>query len=256
MKISRSPDSVARARDLYLSGMTHREISAQFGISQTTVRQWIDDGYYREHKALAARWQIDHPDQVKSILSRHRAGWPAWKREMYNAVQRRRYSDIPGVRENHRRLAKKYRETAQGYISQKIRVIALGHADKGGPLFSDFAAAVTGLSRADFSDRFGGEGEFDHVIPLIAFDLTNPDHLVRAMHPSNIRVIPRRENQRKGGRVAGAPDILSLPWVNCPDALVRAEAFIARCLSTLERHIPSPSEYPDLPPSTDTTPID
>jgi hypothetical protein len=46
-----------------------------------------------------------------------------------------------------------------------------------------------------------GEWEIDHVIPIAAFDLSNPAHIVRVNHYSNLQPLWKEENRAKSDRL-------------------------------------------------------
>jgi len=46
-----------------------------------------------------------------------------------------------------------------------------------------------------------GEWHVDHIVPLVAFDLTDRDQLVKACHYTNLQPLWREDNLRKGGRM-------------------------------------------------------
>jgi len=48
-----------------------------------------------------------------------------------------------------------------------------------------------------------GEWELDHIIPLAKWDLTNPQHIKRANHYSNLQPLWKQENRAKGARLIG-----------------------------------------------------
>lgn len=46
-----------------------------------------------------------------------------------------------------------------------------------------------------------GEWEIDHVIPIAAFDLSNPAHIARVNHYSNLQPLWKHENRAKSDRI-------------------------------------------------------
>ena len=46
-----------------------------------------------------------------------------------------------------------------------------------------------------------GEWEIDHVIPIAAFDLSNPAHIARVNHYSNLQPLWKEENRAKSDRL-------------------------------------------------------
>jgi hypothetical protein len=102
-------------------------------------------------------------------------------------------------------------------------------------MFAGMMATVSGTSREAFTRRLIGEGEIDHIVPLGAFDLTRPEHFVRAAHWTNVRLLSAQENQRKGHTIPEGLDVMSLPWVRTDTALSAAAMFISRQLALLDR---------------------
>jgi hypothetical protein len=49
--------------------------------------------------------------------------------------------------------------------------------------------------------NYGSHWHLDHIIPVTAFDLGNPEHLKRCFHFSNLRPLPARENLSKGSKI-------------------------------------------------------
>lgn len=49
--------------------------------------------------------------------------------------------------------------------------------------------------------NYGSHWHIDHIIPVTAFDLGNPEHIRRCFHFSNLRPLLAQENLRKGKRI-------------------------------------------------------
>lgn len=49
-----------------------------------------------------------------------------------------------------------------------------------------------------------GVWELDHIIPLAKWDLTNPQHIKRANHFTNLQPLWKRDNREKGARLIGS----------------------------------------------------
>ena len=231
----KTPERIEQAKALYSEGKTHAEIASVFGISQTTVRQWIDPEYYATHTRRALDWQKRNSELINTRQSiRARTASPE-QRQKRNEQQRLRYTQSPTYRATLRRLQDKYGLTAQGTLARTVRQLSHGHADRHSPIHTAFMTAATGMARTEYTERFKGDGVFDHIIPLCAFDLTNPDHLLRALHPTNLRLVPAAVNMEKGKKIPADLDIMALPWIRTEDALTQAQTFISMRLAKLER---------------------
>lgn len=216
------------------SGERLSVVARAFGISYTTARQWCDPEYLVARKARAVDWMRAHPDRVAAIQRKRREMMTDEQRENKAAYQRQRYQTCPQVKATLKRLRDKYALTAQFSIGNRMRQMVLGWSDRLPVIHASLMLAVTGMSREGFTARYNTEGAFDHIIPLAAFDLTDPAHVVRANHPSNLRMVPAKVNNRKHAKHDCA-DVLALEWSGNPDALVQATSFISRQLANLAR---------------------
>jgi transposase len=235
MRGQRTAENIEKAKAMDAQGMSRRAIGEVFGVTEGAIRCWLDPEQYAAKKARIAQWQRDNPDKLSAYQKERRKHFTREQLDRECAYQRRRYRDIPAVRERLRGLAAQYRRTAQGRLALKVRLMVLGYSNRFPLLFGPLMAAITGLTREQFAARLAGEGEIDHIVPVCAFDLTDPEHLVRCNHPSNIRLVSSQTNQRKGGKVPAGLDVMTLPWSGNPDALAQAESFISRQLARLDR---------------------
>lgn len=71
-----------------------------------------------------------------------------------------------------------------------------------GCTIGEFVAYIESQFRPGMSwENRGSAWEFDHILPLAAFDLTDPAQLAKAVHYSNIQVLTSAENMAKGARI-------------------------------------------------------
>lgn len=212
-----------------LAGLSRRVIAERFGISQTTVRQWIDPAYYKAQiEATLLRQKLNQPKQ------------PRWcdltqeQRDRRNEWQRKYYASKPEFRAKMAAFGALYRSRPQGAVAARVRHATLGYAGRACATYLPFMRAVTGLTQQEFTIRFQGEGTFDHITPLIAFDLCDPHQLVRACHIGNLQLISKIDNCSKGD--AGRDiDVMTLPWIGTDEALVQADTMISRILRRLNK---------------------
>ena len=143
-----------------------------------------------------------------------------------NARFRHRYATQPSLRSHFRRYAANRRNSFKGRMAYKIYHMTLGHRGRYKPLYEPLMTHITGLTREQFTARFFHGEQTDHIVPLSRFDLSNPDHLVRAMHPSNLRCILKTNNLVKSNQCPDNILIMSLPWTVTPQALSSARKLI------------------------------
>lgn len=233
-------DEIKEAALLFVQdGGTRKQACEKFGVSEATLRYWLDPEQRRAHIESSALWCKNHPDKMAEYCRKYRDNMTDEQRSAYAERQRFRYATEPAFREKFRVLAQRYRLDAQYVIAMKLRQAVLGWSGRHPVLFGPMMRAITGMRQEEFTERFRGDGEFDHIVPLSAFDLTNPYHVVRANHPSNLQLLPPHLNQRKHDAIPAGLDILSLKWSRRPDAAVQAASFISRQLANLSRRVKS-----------------
>lgn len=110
------------------------------------------------------------------------------------AYQRKYRSDAT------RRLAHNLRNRLSKFIRKRS-----GRASTEGLLgctFEEFRCHIeTQFLRGMNWKNYGSNWHIDHIIPVTAFDLGNPEHVRRCFHFSNLRPLLARENLRKGNRI-------------------------------------------------------
>lgn len=234
---ARSESNILEAKSLYSLGLSRREIGLKFGVGESTIRQWMmTPEEYAEYKRSAVQWQRDNKDVVNErqrIKSQNRT---RAEKDKANKYARHRYATNPRMKAKMRELMAKHRNTAQGKMRNTVRIAALSYADRLTQSYFWFMDHVAGISQREFAERFAYvEGtEFDHIVPVCAFDLTNPEHLVRCCYYKNLQLLPKKQNQYKA-RSGRNVDVMQLPWSGTPQALAVATRLITKRLATLDR---------------------
>lgn len=174
----------------------------------------------RSKKFQAAKKLSMSPDDYKKLNCDNAEKWRIRNPERSREVVRNCYHrNIARWKSNPNfRLRSKLRKAIKNYFR---------HGEKSGGIW--FMELACGRERYDMvgsiEPRWGHE--FDHVIPLIAFDLTKPEHLLRAAHHTNIAYIPRTQNLKKNRKIPAGLNIELLPYVNTPEAISAAEKYIS-----------------------------
>lgn len=148
-----------------------------------------------------------------------------------NRKNRERYHNpATGYRQKFVAYGRHRRRTLQGSLAAKISVATHAYRLNRNVHYRRLLQSVTGMTPEEFGNHCGTGEQIDHIIPLRCFNLTHINHLVRAMHPSNIRTISRLENQSKGD---GCPDIdiMGLPWIGTTQAMIAADQWISEQLA-------------------------
>ena len=218
------------------AGSSRSEVAARFGISLSSVIHWTDPVADARHRAGVIAWCRRNPDRAAENTRAWRYSMAPEARARQNAAQRVRYASNPKYREQVFAGAERYRHSIQGAIASCLRICTLGHAQKGSRVHESLMNSMTGMNSDEFAESLRGPdtGQIDHIVPLCLFDLSQPEQLLRAVHPSNVQLLSREDNRAKG-RLSMTADVMALPWVNTPDAIAAALAFISRRLGTLKR---------------------
>lgn len=157
------------------------------------------------------KWARMTPEQ-KILRNEHRRALYRGRLEHFRNVNRQASWRIR--RSDHGRLTTKINSWTNGHAGRRKRY----------PRNHPFMVAVTGLTTEEFSRRFPRPGVIDHIVTMRAFDLTNPEHLIRCMHISNLRLLPQKRTHLKSDEYH--PDIMGLPCN--PQALELAVKFIKK----------------------------
>lgn len=230
-------------------GWSIADVSRHFTISHSTARQWLQPERYAAWKARNSEYQRTHAARVNELAKLRRPLMTDKERNRRAALMRRRYREVPGVKSKLKELRDKYALTAQFCIALRMRHMVLGWSNRFACIHASLMQAITSCTREQFTKHFEGDGVFDHIVPLAAFDLTNPEHVIRANHPSNLRLVPAKVNNRKHAK-HDCLDVMALQWSGNPDAIVQAQAFISRQLSNLARRQEAAGRDPAEVPQT------
>lgn len=158
-----------------------------FHWTDKTVREWLKPVKHTEERARQER----EASRVCKV---------AWRATgAGNAYQAKRYANDPQfamglkVRVRLHEALKRYRGVTGRAATKPAKTF-----DLIGCSVPAFAAHI----EAQFADGMTwenqGEWEFDHIVPLSAFDLSDPDQVRQAMHFSNHQPLWRGDNRAKG----------------------------------------------------------
>ena len=110
-------------------------------------------------------------------------------------IYQRGYRDIPGKRLAHnlRNRLSKFIRRSSGRESTEILL---------GCSFEEFKGYVAAQFHGGMSwENYGRHWHIDHIMPVVAFDLNDPQQVRRCFHFSNLRPLSARENLRKNSRI-------------------------------------------------------
>lgn len=145
----------------------------------------------REH--ILARIRAD-PDRKQNYDRRYHRKNRDRNRKRRQDYQRR-YRRDPA-----RRLAHNLRTRLSKFIRRET-----GRASTENLLgcsFGQFKSYIEALFGKGMTwENYGSHWHIDHIIPVSAFDLGNPEHVRRCFHFSNLRPLRARENLRKSCRI-------------------------------------------------------
>jgi hypothetical protein len=142
-------------------------------------------------KAACASWRARNPEKRKKSLKR-------W--ELKNVDRKRELRRISQERNKHK-PENKIRKAIRGVTGRIKRMTG-----KGTDSASRFLGAPISYVRAYIEARFkegmtwqnhGKVWHLDHIMPLASFDLTNPAHIKKAAHYTNLQPMFKEDNLRK-----------------------------------------------------------
>ena len=152
----------------------------------------------KERQRIRDKQRRARPDHKQRERERNRARYGPERRAYVRGYRKqRRAKDIQF------RLSDLFRSRLRDAIKGKHRLGISAMALLG----CTIAEAITHLER-QFKpgmtwDNHGLHGwHIDHIIPISAFDLTDPQQIAKACHYSNLQPLWARENQAKGNRRA------------------------------------------------------
>jgi hypothetical protein len=137
--------------------------------------------------------------------------WREGNRERFNELQRRWHESNPGRANQY--IKRRYAEDPQFALAYKVRARVYQAIQKGGASKTGRTEELIGCSfdflRQHIERQFKGKMSWDnpgslhidHIIPLAAFDLTDPAQLKVACNWQNMRPLPPRKNMSKGAKL-------------------------------------------------------
>ena len=180
--------------------------------------------YYQQNK-----------DRIKAAAIARRMAMPKEERSRVAREASKKFREKN--RDSYLRICKRSRQKnfqkrkndPQYRIKHKLSRACVAYQTPGKSGGIRFMELVSGLTRKGFQEMFPKKTglTFDHKIPFKAFDLTNPSHVVRCCHWSNLRQISLSENASKNGSFE-ALNVMDLPWIGMEVALEAAAEFIKK----------------------------
>jgi len=169
----------------------------------------------RTRKEDNRRWQ--KANSKKSVEYTRR--WKKANPEKAKEAVRRRYKANPEkvMKRNRRRYEAKFKTDIRFRLGICLRSrlnSAIKRNSKSGSAVADLGCSIDELKlhlERQFDanmtwENWGPYWHIDHVKPLAAFDLTDREQILQAVHWTNLRPLEKLENIRKGARsLAGLP---------------------------------------------------
>ena len=163
--------------------------------------------YEKNREKILARnyaWAKDHPEVFRKAGKKYRDRNPEKVREARRAsgakrrpeaaaYARHRIATDPQFRIRNRCRVRLWRALKYGNPSGSIVGLI-------GCTIEQFREHIEGQFVDGMTWDNYGEWHMDHIVPIVAFDLTDSDGLAAAWHFTNTRPLWGRENQTKGAR--------------------------------------------------------
>lgn len=172
------------------------------------------------HLKRTKRWAINNPDRVEAhrvtYLPKHRINSKKYrennKEEAY--IWRQNNKDSIRQKKNNRRKNDINCRLAD-YLRSRIRKVIIGIV-KSGSAVKDLGCSIEQLKgyiekrfylNSETGEKMSWENygfygwHIDHVIPLSAFDLSNPEQFKKAVHYTNLQPLWMKENLSKNNKL-------------------------------------------------------
>lgn len=196
-----------------------RAIAAkQSRLANLEKRQERDRSWSAEHaeqrRAASRRYYARHKDKYRARYERDRAAlleqqrrYREVNREKARATSRRWYHRNPA--RGKQRLAADPQARLANALRKRLNM-AVRRGCKAGSAVADLGCTIAAL-KVRFEAMFEpgmtwenyGDWHIDHIVPLVTFDLTDRQQLLRACHYTNLQPLWREANLRKGAKIAG-----------------------------------------------------
>jgi hypothetical protein len=191
-------------------------------------RSYVKEHYKKHRKKYVQRsrkWYTENKERAyetkRAYAVKNKEKTAAWRRAHYqqnrekNAEQVKRWIKRNKRRfvDNRRRYIKnRYKNDVQFRLGMLLRsrlLTALKGRKKAASVMKMVGCSLDELVahlEAQFTktmnwDNHGTSWHIDHIIPLVAFDLTQADHQRAACNYLNLRPLDARRNLQKGGRI-------------------------------------------------------
>lgn len=203
------------------------DVAGEIGRSWGAVKAMVDDGYRSRHVESVRKWQWENRELVAQAQERYRKQDRV--KERVNARNRYRYANDSGYRERRDGWTAKYRAGLNARLAVSIRSMTWAYAEGIGSIpHRRLLELCLGCGLKEGLERLGTGGSLDHVVPLCQFDLTDHVQLRKAIHITNVRRIPLKENQERSDGIPEGVKIEEMPYVDSADAESAAIAMIGR----------------------------
>lgn len=185
-----------------------REYEREYWARNKERKREIDRRYRAKHKErLAAElraWREANPEKYKaqkerSCKSPSRKEWLAANHESHRKYLNERHARLYRESPQHR-----MRHVLRGRFAAAFRKGKRSHslANLIGCSWEELVAHIEAQFKPGMTwDNHGRHTwHIDHITPLMAFDLTDPEQQLRAFHYTNLRPLAASENWAKGHR--------------------------------------------------------
>lgn len=151
-----------------------------------------DPEWVAKSRERSRKWQQDNKERFKELQRRWREQNPSWA----NDYTKRRYAEDPQFALAYKVRARVYQAIQKGGASKTGRTEELI-----GCSFDFLRQHIERQFKGKMSWDNPGSFHIDHIIPLAAFDLTDPAQLKVACNWQNMRPLPPRKNISKGAKL-------------------------------------------------------
>lgn len=202
-------ENITQAVLMRCRGMSYWEIGESLGWAHTTIAKALNPAYRKSSYERSQAWRISNPERNRENERKQYAVNPAARVDSvmrYYKKNKQKVLDAHNERTKARRKVDPQFRIACNLRTRMAKVLKRG--TKSGSAIHDLGCTLNELRvHLEFFWEHGmswenyGRWHIDHVKPLAAFDLTDREQFLQAVHYTNLQPLWAEDNIAKGAKL-------------------------------------------------------